>query len=530
MHSKTATFVLATALALGATHAGPALGQKYGGVLRLMTDGSPASLSIVESASQTTQIPIMPVYSNLALYKPLEPKDSLDSIIPELASSWSWSADGTVLTFKLHQGVTWHDGKPFTAADVKHSFDVYRGAKRSGLKLNPRKDWLSQIREIVTNGDAEVAFHLKAPQPSLLAMLASGAMPVYPGHIDFGELRTRAIGTGPFKLKAYERDQHFTLEKNGAYFVKGRPYLDGIRVNIIKTRVSRVAALIGNLTDMSYTTELNSTAKDQIVAAVPNMRVQLQSNQVSRNIVMNTKKPPFNNPKLRLAVNLAVDRKGFINAVHQGFGAPGGAMLPSSMGVWGLDPEQLARLPGMGDGPAQKEQARQLMKELGYSQENPMRITVVTRATPTYVDATTFVVSELRQVGFAPELQQIDTGPWFGTMTRRDFAIGVNLTATAVDDPDINFFENYTCGTSRNWTDYCNPELQKKIVEQSSTFDPARRLRLVREIDTQLQQDGARPILSHPQGFVLWRPEMKGFVMHNSIYNSYRFQDVWLDR
>jgi len=530
--SKTscALAALTVALFLALMPGSQALGQKYGGVLRALISTNPPSLSVQETATQNAQVPAMPMYSNLVLFDPKEPVDSVDTIIPELAESWARSADARALTFKLRRGVRFHDGHPFTAADVKHTFDVVRGVKRSGTKLNPRKGWFVNVEEIVTNGDHEVTFRLKQPQPSLLVMLAAGVSPVYPAHMPFGELRVKGNGTGPFRLKSYERDKRVLLEKNPDYFVKGRPYLDGIEVIVIKSRASRTAALIAGQADISYSTEITLHSKKQIEEAVPAMQFQLQTMQIQRNLLMNTRKPPFDNAELRRAISLAIDRKAFIRAVHHGLAVRGGAMLPRPLGVWGLADDELAGVPGMGEPARDTEAARAIMRKLGYGPDKPLKVTLSTRASASYVDISTYVIGELRNIWVDATLEQVETGPWQSKMARREFTIAGNLTAVAVDDPDVNFYENYACGSSRNFTDYCNLEVAAKVEAQSKETDLARRQQLVREIDLQLQHEGARPMLAHPQGFVAKRPEVRDYVVHNSIYNSYRFQDVWLDR
>src|SRR5437764_8781136 len=108
--------VAAGGLAVTALTASPVLAQKPGGVLKVHHQDSPASMSIHEEATYSTVVPIMGVYNNLVMYKQDEPQNSMQSIVPDLATSWSWSEDGTELSFKLRQGVKWHDGRPFTAA------------------------------------------------------------------------------------------------------------------------------------------------------------------------------------------------------------------------------------------------------------------------------------------------------------------------------------------------------------------------------------------------------------------------------
>src|ERR1700720_1390597 len=167
---------LAAAATLVAAAMAPegALAQKQGGILKLSHFDSPASMSILEESTRAAEQPMMHVFNNLVMYKQDVAQASLQSVVPDLATSWSWNEEGTELTFPLHQGVKWHDGKPFTAADVKCTWDLLAGKASEKFRLNPRKSWYQNLDEVTTNGDYEVTFHLKRAQPSLLALLASG--------------------------------------------------------------------------------------------------------------------------------------------------------------------------------------------------------------------------------------------------------------------------------------------------------------------------------------------------------------------
>jgi len=129
----------AGALLVSLACARPAPAQKAGGVLKIQHRDSPASMSIHEEATYSTVVPIMGVMNNLVMYKQDVPQNSLQSIVPDLAASWAWGEDGTELTFKLRPGVKWHDGKPFTAADVKCTWDLLLDKLPDKLRLNPRK-------------------------------------------------------------------------------------------------------------------------------------------------------------------------------------------------------------------------------------------------------------------------------------------------------------------------------------------------------------------------------------------------------
>ena len=124
---------------------GPAFAQKYGGVLRMPSGDSPASMSIHEESTIAVLGPMMGVFNNLVIFDQHVPQNSLQSIVPDLALSWSLSEDGKELTFKLRQGVKWHDGKPFTANDVKCTWDLISGAGAEKLRVNPRKSYVMRL-------------------------------------------------------------------------------------------------------------------------------------------------------------------------------------------------------------------------------------------------------------------------------------------------------------------------------------------------------------------------------------------------
>jgi peptide/nickel transport system substrate-binding protein len=143
-----------------------ALAQKQGGVLRVQHRARPASMSILEEGTISAIMPMMGVFNNLVLFDQHVPQNRAESIVPDLATSWSWSEDGTELTFMLRDGVEWHDGKPFTAADIKCTYDLLMGKTKEKLRLNFREAWFFNLGEVTTNGETEVTFHLKRPQPA----------------------------------------------------------------------------------------------------------------------------------------------------------------------------------------------------------------------------------------------------------------------------------------------------------------------------------------------------------------------------
>ena len=505
---------------------------KQGGVLRMYHRDSPGNASIHEGATYSVNVPFMPVFNNLVIYKQDVAQNSMDSIVPELAESWAWSGDNKTLTFKLRQGVKWHDGKPFTSADVKCTFDMLMGKSQQKLRQNPRKAWYEEVDEVAISGDFEAAFHLKRPQPSLLAFLASGYTPVYPCHVSPAEMRTHPIGTGPFKFIEFKANESIKLVRNPDYWRKDRPYLDGIEFTIITNRSTAILAFVAGKFDMTFPTEVTIPLLKDVKSQAPNVTCVVEPTNVSTNIIVNSSNPPFDNLDIRRALALTLDRKAFISIMFEGQADIGGTMEPAPDGLWAMPKEMLESIPGYGpDIEANREAARKLMQKAGYGPDKHLAVKVSTRNIAQYRDPAVILIDQLKPIYIDAELDVVDTAQWFPKVARKDYALGLNLTGNAVDDPDQSFYENYSCGSERNYTNYCNKDIEKLFDQQSVETDVAKRKKLVWEIDKQLQEDVARPIIFHARTGTCWQPYVKGItVMVNSSYNGYRYEGVWLDK
>jgi len=508
---------------------GVAFAQQQGGVLRVPHFDSPASMSLLEESTVAVNRPMMGVFNNLVMYKQDVPQNSLKSIVPDLATGWSLNEEGTELTFPLRQGVKWHDGKPFTASDVKCTWDLLAGKANEKLRIDPRKGWYSDLAEVTTNGDYEVTFHLKRPQPSFLALLASGWSPVYPCHVSPREMRQHPIGTGPFKFVEFKPNQLIAVTRNPDYWKPGHPYLDGIEWTIIKDLSTRTLAFVAGKGDLLYGVtipqlkDIKNQRPDAICDVVPA--------NVSRNLLVNRDKPPFDNPEIRHAMSLSLDRQSFIDILYEGQGDIGGAMQPPPAGLWGLAADELRALPGYNlDVEKNREQGRAVMQKLGYGPDKRLPVTVSTRDISYYRDPAVILIDQLKQIYMDGVLEPVDTTQWYPKVMRKDYTVGMNIQESEVDDPDVLYYENYKCGAPRNYTAYCNPEVDKLIDRQSIETDVAKRKQLVSQIERKLIEDHARPIIFFPRGAVCRSPSLKGLtLMVNSIYNGQRFEDLWLD-
>ncbi|MGA7803755.1 ABC transporter substrate-binding protein [Bradyrhizobium sp.] len=525
--------LIAAILSLAAL-CGTARGEepKQGGILRLYHRDSPGSASIHEGATYSVNVPFMPVFNNLVIYDQEVAQNSMNSIVPDLAESWAWSADKKTLTFKLRHGVKWHDGKPFSSADVKCTFDMLMGKSPQKFRQNPRKSWYEEVVDVTTNGDDEASFNLKRPQPSLLALLASGYTPIYPCHVSPAEMRVHPIGTGPFKFVEFKANESIKLTRNPDYFKKGLPHLDGIEFTIIPNRSTAILAFVAGKFDMTFPTEVSIPLLKDLKAQAPNAVCVVAPNNVSTNIIVNSSDPPFNDPDIRHALALSLDRKAFISILFEGQADIGGAMEPAPDGLWAMPKDMMEQIPGYGpDINANREEARKLMQKAGYGPDKHLQVKVSTRNIAVYRDPAVILIDQLKSIYIDAELDVVETANWFPKIARKDYALGLNLTGNAVDDPDQSFYENYSCGSERNYTNYCNRDIEKLFDEQSMETDLDKRRKLVWEIDKKLQEDVARPIIFYARTGTCWQPYVKGVtVMVNSSYNGYRYEDVWLDR
>jgi peptide/nickel transport system substrate-binding protein len=505
---------------------------KRGGILNSVLTEDPPGLLVHESATISNVWPMSPCYSNLVIFDPLKPLDSAETVIPELAEKWSWQDNFRNLVFFLRKNVKWHDGRPFTSADVKYTFDAVREAPDSvgKLRTSPRKDWYANVEAIEAPEPHTVVFRLKRPQPSLLLMFASGYSPVFPAHVPVAELRQRCVGTGPFRQKEYLRGQLIELERNPSYFVPDRPYLDGIRYTIIRERGTRLAALQAGRIDAFMPLEMTKAMADAARAQAPSLVITEVGQNGSDNVILNHKRAPFDNPAVRRAVNLALDRNAYVRGVRQNGAVTGAALMPKPLGFWGLPEPELRTLAGYRDPAQDKAEAKRLLAGAGHGPDKPLRVDLVTRTLPIYLDLASFVVDQLRLIGMEATIKQLDTAAWFPALSRRDFQIGANLTAGGFDDPDAYLFENYKCGSPRNYTDYCSEEMDRLIDQQSQELDRAKRLKLVADIQRKLEADVARPMLGWRKEYFARWPYVKNLVPHNALYNYGRMQEVWLDK
>jgi peptide/nickel transport system substrate-binding protein len=524
-------FFFAAVLVAMSVAGNTALAQKAGGILRVYLTASPANMSMLELPTLVGQMPMMGVFNNLIVFDQHVRQVSLQSIVPDLASDWAWNEDGTELTFKLRQGVKWHDGKPFTAADVKCTWDLMFDQVTDKLRLNPRKSSYDNLEAVTVKGDYEVAFRLKQPQPAFPMLLAGGFSVIYPCHMSATQMRQKPIGTGPFKFVEFKPNETIKVTRNLDYWKPNRPYLDGIEYTIIPDPSTAKLAFETGKFDLTQPYDLTVPVFNDVRSQKPQAVCELSPGMIPRHLLVNRDKPPFNDPDLRRAMALSIDRKAFVDILAQGQGEIGGVLQPPPAGLWGMPPDQVATLAGYDpDVQKNRDQARQIMQKLGYGPDKRLNIKVTTRDWFVYRDPAVLLIDQLKHVYIDGELELVDTAQYFPKILRKDFAVALNLQTSGPDpDPTLKLF--YGCGSSLNWDGYCNPEIDKMIEAQSRESDSDRRKQILWAIERKLAEDNARPIIFYNRGGTCEQPYVKGLtIMVNGIFAGWRMEDVWLEK
>jgi len=509
-----------------------ALAQRSGDILRLFHRENPTTASILEEANAATVVAFMPIFNNLVMFDPAMARNSDESIVPDLAESWSWNDDRTELSFALRHGVKWHDGMVFTSSDVECTFDLLTNRSRDRLRTNPRGAWFANIKSVRARTDHDVTIQLHRPQPSLLPMLASGFTPIYPCHVPLAQMRAKPVGTGPFVLEAFDKFERIRLKRNPNYWKPGRPYLDGIEFTVVASRSDALLSFVAGRFDMTFPGDVSMTQLRDVKRRSARAVCETTAANNYTNLMLNRDAAPFDNPDIRHALLFAIDRQAFVESLEGGSGGIGGHLQPPPAGRWGMPPLALAEIPGYGpDLQRNREQARALMQAAGYGPDKRLQLRIATRSVSPFRSPAAVLAGQLRGIFIDATLDVVETAHWRTRLERRDYTIAIETTGNAIDDPDQVFFETFSCRSERNYNHYCNPEIERLFEVQSAELDVAKRRQLAWEIDTRLLLDVARLPLTWKRAATCWLPHVHGFVAQtNSSYNGFRFEDVWMER
>ncbi|SDO04845.1 ABC transporter substrate-binding protein [Ensifer sp. YR511] len=494
------------------------LAPRRGGILTLNLTSDPANFDPMSTATNRVLYIAGACYNNLVMFDPMRP----DAIVGDLARDWTVSKDALTYTFSLIDGVRFHDGMPFTAEDVKYTFDFLRNPPEGAVSV--RSDQLEMIDTIQVVDALTVRMVLKRPSPAFLPTLASGWMLIYPKHIleDKGSMKDDVVGTGPFRLAKYTKGVSIELVRNEHYHVPDRPYLDGITIYVISDAATTLSYLkTGQLTvfmnmgdEEARRTKLND--KELVVQEVPALSFTCVS--------FNTTKGPFSDIRVRQAVSLVMDRAETIAVVGQGEAVTGGLMPP---GRWAVPPGDLSKVPGYGGDPKDNlAKAQKLMHEAGVP--DGFTTTLMTKRNANYEAVAVFMQSKLATIGIKSSIDLQDDTLSYDNLVKKNYEISPWVHTAGGDDPDTIFSDFYTCKASRNYSGICDGKFDESFARQSQEMDETKRRAISQEMELAMLNQFNRVVLFWQKKFLGLSPRVQGLIIHPVMDNNRRFQNVWL--
>jgi peptide/nickel transport system substrate-binding protein len=498
---------------------------RRGGVLLAVIGADPPSLDPHQESTFANIELVAPLYSTLLQIDPYHyPK-----IIGDLATEWKISPDGLTYTFKIHQGVRFHDGSPLTAADVKASYDKIIFPPQGVRSV--RKNAYTAVTNVEAPDPATVVFKLKFPSASLLANLASPWNVIFPKKYldqDPNYFKTHAVGSGPFKFKNFTRGSTFEGEKNPDYFVKDRPYLDGYKFFISPETSVRAAAIRSGRAYIEFRNLPNAEVEAIRKQLGDKVAVQETAMTGQWGVAINNTAKPFNDVRVRKALTLGIDRYTMskVLAPLTGLKFVGALMRPGS--EWAMPETELEKLPGFGrDMDKNRAEARRLLADAGYP--NGLKVVLKNRNVKLpYQDFAVFLIQEWRKIGVEAENRPLETAAWFSDgQDTGNFEVIVAPGVEYMDDPDM-FLGRYVTGSTQNWGRYSNPQLDDLFSRQARTLDPGERKRLINEMEKIVLENAYyMPGLWWSRNLVHWA-KVKNYVAPPNHYTNQKLQDVWL--
>jgi peptide/nickel transport system substrate-binding protein len=532
MRSKTSVFTaIVVVLLVAAAGVGFAQQEKprYGGVLNWFDYGDPARLDVHAESPLVVQQATAGIYSGLLQKDPDDPT----KVAPDLAERYTVSADGRTYTFHLRKGVKWHDGQPFTATDVKATFDRVLNPDFKSPKCGATLKPLVAGTEIVD--PHTIQFRLKAPAPDpFISGISSAWCRVAAKHIldKFGDLNKpeAQIGTGPFKFKKYERGSVIEWEKNKDYFIQGLPYLDGVKQYILVGGPTQLAAAKAGRVHLWDTwPPMSKAASEELKAARGNdVNVYRWPLNTIWIVFLNTKKPPFDNPDMRRAVHLALNRQELIGKALDGAGVPCAMLDPKLVGPAALPLEEVEKIPGCR---SQKDQdiaeAEKLVKK---HHANGVDIEMAYRQVGNYTDRSQLVAAQLRRIGIRGTLKVHESAAGYAAFGKGDFTM-ITAQDRAMDgtDPGDPFSLIWVTQGGSNYGKWSDPKFDEIADRALKETDKAKRAKLYHDAQRMFLSGAPSAIpVGWVEGWFFTDKRVRNYKHSPSAYDNITFMKVWL--
>jgi peptide/nickel transport system substrate-binding protein len=447
---------------------------------------------LVPALSRSRRSPL--TYNQLVRFEPdMTP-------VPELAESWTTSADGLTWTFKLRQGVKFHDGQELTSADVKFTFDRLLEKSASG------KADFNALDKVEPAGKYSVKFITKEPFAALVASLG--------GFFGFiiseagvkkhgGDLNKGALGTGPYILDDWKVEQQMVFKKNPSYFKKDVPHVDQLIVRVIPDEANIVAALRTGQIHHAFIEDnknYNLLKEEKTLTGYRSSRLGYDYLNMSAN------RGPLGDVRVRQAISWAIDRAQVMRVATAGFGRLT-APATAPMKQWQLPEEQWMKYykPDV-------EKAKKLMAEAGHASGFTVKCMVIPTF-PTMVSGAPVIAQQLKRIGITMEIENVEYAIWIKRWIAHDFDMTMNTTP-GYADPDVAFFRSLHSTKGQNWNSWSMPDLDAMLDEGRRTMDPKKRKEIYDKVQIAILENVPHLWLYSADLIDFTQAGVKGFRQH----------------
>ena len=479
----------------------------------------------------------------------------------DLAESWKQSEDGLSYTFNLRQGVSWSDGVSVTCNDVKWSFDTIRLAQDTGLSTSPRKTHYLAIDSIVCPDDLTTVFNLRWAKPSMIEILGQPYNIIFPAHIyqteflETGKLRSfreepSKATTGAYTLTKYIPGEIFVFKRNPDYWDQPLPYLDGVEMRFLGPDSSQILpALRAGRLHIGSTTGYTGGQADSLLQECREVcqfwPIRIIASSFSPALFINKEHSGWTaDQRIHEAFALAIDNQKYITTVSNDW-----YELPTACGfyptsAWAMPRERCGQIIGFADvvpetraeraaaAEADKRRARELLRQAGYDERNPLVVDFTVWA-PIQRDAPRFT-NDLAAVGVIVNADIQESATAYRNWETGNFDFGLHSFWITGIDPDLTLYDHFYTGGSRNYNRYSNPAFDNRVNQMSRTLDQEERKRLAWDAMEIALSDVAKIIVSHSSYVAAVNKDVRGFmpaVNYLAAYGPiYRYSHVWLDR
>ncbi len=498
----TSTAAATTSSSSGASSSSTSAGPKTGGTLTVALDGAPDSLDPQRSVTIVSNQIRQNIYERLIQYGP-----KLQNFHPMLATSWDVSPDGLQYTFHLRQGVKFSDGHPFTSADVVFTYN----RMESKAEASPQVSNWTDITSVKAVDPYTVQFNLAKPYAPFLETIESWQILPNEPSVDFAKT---PIGTGPFMMKEWVPNGHITLVKNPNYWEPGHPYLDSVVFNFIPSPQTRVVDL-----ETGSANVLNSVPFDRVQEMAKNSKINLlQADGFVRDTLgFNDTKAPFNNPLVRQALSMAIDRATIVKTIMFGYAtATSDPILPGS--PWYNQTADNALAYNM-------TKAKQLLTQAGF----PNGFSTTIKVSPTYpqeVQMAQVIQQAWQQIGVKATIDQLEWSTWIQqVVVQKNFDVEIVLHSNG-PGPDAWTYNWLITKGSVNLVNYSNPQMDSLLNQGRQTSDLQKQIQIYGQVQQLFAKDAPWTNIDYEKTLAAETKNVQGWVLDGRT--SMDFVNTWL--